>query len=442
MNKIENLKIGLAELKSNKLRTALTMLGIVFGVGAVIAMLSIGEGARQETLEQIELMGTNNIIVNQKDIKTEAKGNDKSRATFSPGLNVRDAQAIKDLNPFIDDFTYQKELPNTVIYKSEIIQTKIIGTTDSYVSIYNSQLDKGTFFKKHHVDEFANVCVIGPGVKQKLFKFEDPIGKEIKIGTTWFKVLGLVASKNVSSSGNQAVDTRDFNNEIYIPYTTLAYKMSLSEEEQQTMMFAGGMRFSIRGGIFGGDQGDVVDRSSVSQITFKIQKDHPVDKAGDLISRQLLRRHYGSEDYEIVIPEALLAQRQKTQKIFNIVMGAIAGISLLVGGIGIMNIMLANILERTKEIGIRRAIGATRNDVLSQFLYEAMVISILGGLLGVFVGFILTSLITTYAEWRTIITPFSIILAFVVSVMIGIGFGSYPAKKAADKDPIESLRYE
>jgi len=442
MNKFENLKIGLAELKSNKLRTSLTMLGIIFGVGAVIAMLSIGEGARQETLEQIELMGTNNIIINQKDIKSEAKGNDKSKAAFSPGLSIKDAQAIKELNPFVDEVTYQKEIASTIIYKSEILQNKIIGTTEKYIDIYNSQMAGGKFFLKHHVDDFSNVCVIGPGIKKKLFKFEDPIGKQIKIGTSWFTVVGLVASKNTSASGASSVGMRDFNNEIYIPYTTLAYKMSMSQEEAQTMMFAGGMRFSMRGGFGGADQSDVVDRSSVSQITVKIKKDLPVDKAGDLILRQILRRHYGTEDFEIVIPEALLAQRQKTQKIFNIVMGAIAGISLLVGGIGIMNIMLANILERTKEIGIRRAIGATRSDVLSQFLYEAMVISILGGVLGIFVGFILTSLITTYAEWRTIITPFSIILAFVVSVLIGIGFGSYPAKKAADKDPIESLRYE
>lgn len=442
MHKMENLRIGLAELKSNKLRTALTMLGIVFGVGAVIAMLSIGEGARQETLEQIELMGTNNIIINEKMIKTDAKGTDKNKASFSPGLSIKDAQAVKDMNPFVEDVTYQKEIAATIIYKSEILQSKIIGTTDKYIDIYNSQLSKGNFFKKHHVDDFSSVCVIGSGVKQKLFKFEDPIGKQIKIGTSWFTVLGLVANKNTSASGTQSLGIRDFNNEIYIPYTTLAYKMSMSEEEAQTMVFGGGMRFSMRGGFGMGQSSDVVDRSSVSQITVKIKKDLPIDKAGDLISRHLLRRHYGTEDFEIVIPEALLAQKQKTQKIFNIVMGAIAGISLLVGGIGIMNIMLANILERTKEIGIRRAIGATRKDVLSQFLYEAMVISILGGLLGVFVGFILTSLITTYAEWRTIITPFSIILAFVVSVLIGIGFGSYPAKKAADKDPIESLRYE
>lgn len=442
MKKIENLKIGLAELRSNKLRTALTMLGIIFGVGAVIAMLSIGEGARQETLEQIELMGTNNIIINQKAIKTEAKGKDQNKASFSPGLSNKDAQAIKDLNPFVDDVTYQKEMPTTIIYKSEIIQSKIVGTTEQYISIYNSQLSAGIFFKKHHLDDFANVCVIGPGIKQKLFKFEDPIKKQIKIGTSWFTVLGVIAKKNVSSSGVQNIGMRDFNDDIYIPYTTMAYKMTMSEEEQQTMFFGGGMRFSVTRGFMGADQSDVVDRSTVDQITVKIKKDLPVDKAGDLISRQLLRRHYGTEDYEIVIPEALLEQKQKTQKIFNIVMGAIAGISLLVGGIGIMNIMLANILERTREIGIRRAIGATRNDVLSQFLYEAMVISILGGLLGVVVGFILTSLITTYAEWRTIITPFSVLLAFFVSVLVGVGFGSYPAKKAADKDPIESLRYE
>ena len=161
-----------------------------------------------------------------------------------------------------------------------------------------------------------------------------------------------------------------------------------------------------------------------------------------LISKILYRKHYGTIDYEVVIPEQLLAQKQKTQKIFNVVMGAIAGISLLVGGIGIMNIMLANILERTREIGIRRAIGATRNDVLGQFMYEAVIISIVGGLLGIITGYILTSVITSYAEWRTIITPFSVILAFVVSVCVGLIFGIYPAKKAADKDPIESLRYE
>ena len=442
MNKIENLKIGLAELKSNKMRTSLTMLGIIFGVGAVIAMLSIGEGARQETLEQIELMGTNNIIINQKAIKTEAKGGDKNKALFSPGLSVKDAMAIKDLNPFVEEVTYQKEIPNTVIYKSEIIQTKIVGTTEQYTSIYNSQLAAGVFFKKHHLDDVANVCVIGPGIKKKLFKFEDPIKKQIKIGSSWFTVIGVIAAKNISSSGVQNLGMRDFNNEIYVPYTTLVYKLGISEEEQGAMFFGGGMRFTMGRGIMGADQTDVVDRSAASQVTVKIKKDLPVDKAGDLISRQLLRRHYGTEDYEIVIPEALLEQKQKTQKIFNIVMGAIAGISLLVGGIGIMNIMLANILERTREIGIRRAMGATKNDVLSQFLYEAMVISILGGILGIIIGFVLTSLITTYAQWRTIITPFSIILAFVVSVLIGIGFGSYPAKKAADKDPIESLRYE
>jgi len=442
MNKIENLKIGLAELKSNKLRTALTMLGIVFGVGAVIAMLSIGEGARQETLEQIELMGTNNIIINQKLIQTDTKGKDANKASFSPGLSTKDALAVKEMNPFVEEITYRKENASVIVYRSEILQTKIIGTTENYISIYNSQLAEGKFFKKHHIEDCANVCVIGPGIKQKLFKFEDPLNKQIKIGTSWFTVIGVVASKNVSAAGVQNLSIKDFNNEIYVPYTTMAYKLSMVQSDGQSVSFGGGMRFTIKNGSIVSFSDDVVDRSSADQITIKIKKDLSINKAGDLIYRQILRRHYGTEDFEMVIPEALLEQKQKTQKIFNIVMGAIAGISLLVGGIGIMNIMLANILERTKEIGIRRAIGATRQDVLSQFLYEAMVISIAGGLLGILIGFLLTSLITTYAEWRTVITPFSIILAFVVSVLIGIGFGSYPAKKAADKDPIESLRYE
>jgi putative ABC transport system permease protein len=184
------------------------------------------------------------------------------------------------------------------------------------------------------------------------------------------------------------------------------------------------------------------DRISVDQIIVKIKKDASIAHAENLISRILARRHYGVTDYEVIVPEQLLEQKQKTQRIFNIVMGAIAGISLLVGGIGIMNIMLANILERIKEIGIRRAVGATKYDILYQFMYEALTISIVGGLLGIMTGFILTSLVTIYAEWRTIVSPFSIVLAFFVSVVVGLVFGIYPAKKAAEKDPIESLRYE
>lgn len=435
MKEMENFLIGIKELKANKMRTALTMLGIIFGVGAVIAMLSIGEGARQETLEQIELMGTNNIIVNTKTVSL--KGN-KSKAMFSPGLNLKDALAIKDLNPYVEVVSPQRESINQILYKSNIIEVKVIGVSPDYPSIYNSQVSSGEFFKQSHVENYSNVCVIGYGIKEKLFKFENPVGKEIKVNDLWFKVIGVMASKNISSSGIENLGLRDFNEDMYIPITTMIYKMKKYVPPSSGVFSLGNMTVFFGGG----NVAQNYDRTSINQITVKIKKDVSVSAAGALTNRILERRHYGVPDFEVVVPEQLLEQKQKTQKIFNVVMGAIAGISLLVGGIGIMNIMLANILERTREIGIRRAIGATKKHILYQFMYEAMTISILGGILGIITGFILTSAITGYAEWRTIITPYSVILAFFVSVGVGLVFGIYPAKKAAEKDPIESLRYE
>jgi putative ABC transport system permease protein len=435
MKESENLLIGLKELRSNKMRTSLTMLGIIFGVGAVIAMLSIGEGARQETLEQIELMGTNNILIKEK--KNIVKGN-KSNANFSPGLNLKDALSIKNINPFVEAVVPQRESINKVIYKSNIVESKIIGTSPDFLSIYNFQISQGQFFTKYHMDSYANVCVIGPRVKEIFFKFENPVGKEIKIEDMWFKVVGVTKEKNVLATSMESLGLRNFNEDIYIPLTTMIFKMKKYIPPSSGSINMSNMSLSF----FNGDVAQNFDRTSVNQITVKIKKNSSVVNASTLVKKIFERRHYGVPDYEVVIPEQLLAQKQKTQIVFNIVMGAIAGISLLVGGIGIMNIMLANILERTKEIGIRRAIGATKRDVLNQFIYEAVTISILGGVLGIITGFILTSLITGYAEWRTIITPSSVILAFFVSVAVGLVFGIYPAKKAAEKDPIESLRYE
>ncbi len=434
MKKLDNFKIGIAALTSNKLRTFLTMLGIIFGVGAVIAMLSIGEGARQETLEQISLLGTNNIIVKSVQISEDAA---KSETSFSPGLNIKDAASIKEINPFVEYVTPERELMANVSYKSHIIDAKIVGTTVEYPNTFNSNVTEGSFFTKDHYQKYSNVCVLGSGIKEKLFKYEDPTYRQIKINDQWFRVIGVVASKNVNSSAVDNLGVSDFNNEIYIPFSTAVSKFEAGSNDNNTLSF-GGMVI-----VFGGSQAaNIVDKSSVNQLTIKVKDDSQIREAANLIERIMKRRHYGIKDYEIVIPEQLLEQKQKTQVIFNVVMGAIAGISLLVGGIGIMNIMLANILERTREIGIRRAVGASQSDVLNQFMYEAVTISILGGIIGVVVGFILTSLITGYAEWRTIITPFSVILAFFVSVLVGIVFGIYPAKKAASKDPIEALRYE
>jgi putative ABC transport system permease protein len=431
MKQHENFIIGLTELRTNKLRTFLTMLGIVFGVGAVISMLSIGEGARQETLDQIELLGTNNIIIKGKSRPDDP--DEKSTNTFSPGLNLKDGYSIEKINPLVDYITPQREGFFNVFYKSNIEKLKIIGTTPNYPNTFNSTLSEGDFFKQHHLDMHSNVCVIGSGVKNNFFRFEKALNKMIKIDDQWFKIIGVVASKTISNTSMGEYSVSDFNNEIYLPLTTMALKFKKfnadgSEPEKERRWWD--------------DNAKVIDRVTVQQLTVKVKEDASIREAAILTSRIMKRKHFGVKDYEIIVPEQLLAQKQKTQKIFNIVMGAIAGISLLVGGIGIMNIMLANILERTREIGIRRAIGATRKDVLNQFMYEALTISFLGGILGVVTGFVLTSLITTYAEWRTIITPTSIVLAFIVSVSVGFIFGSYPAKKAADKDPIESLRYE
>lgn len=432
MNHAESFKIGLSELLANKTKTALTMLGIIFGVASVIAMLSIGEGARQETIEQIELLGTNNIIINQKAPEASSASDMKS---FSAGLSLKDVKSITALVPFVESATPQKDGFFNITYKSKQKKLKVIGTTENYPSTYNSKLMAGEFFKRRHCSEYANVCVIGYDVKREFFRFEDPLGKSIKIGDGWYRIIGIISPKIISNAGTEDLGIGNFNKDIYIPLSTMNYKIDFKPENRPpTGVY-----------VYYDDEGqiaDVIDRSLINKLTVKVTDDKYIRETAKLIDRVLNRKHYGTDDYEIVVPEEIIAQKQKTQKIFNIVMGAIAGISLLVGGIGIMNIMLANILERTREIGIRRAVGATRLDVLSQFLYEAMIISIIGGMIGIFLGFILTSVITTYAEWRTIITPVSVILAFVVAVATGIGFGSYPAKKAADKDPIESLRYE
>ncbi|MBZ0199470.1 MAG: ABC transporter permease [Ignavibacteriaceae bacterium] len=432
MTNFESFKIGIKGLQANKTRASLTMLGIVFGVAAVIAMMSIGEGARQETLQQIELMGTNNIII--KKIKP-TKNSAKSKASFSPGLTLKDGYAIKELNPLVDYITPQREIKSQVQYKSTLLEAMLVGTFTNYPETFNTKITHGTFFKQHHLDSYENVCVIGAGIKDKLFKFENPVGKKIKFGNLWFSIIGVAGEKKVSAAGISGLGLRNYDDDIYLPITTMMYKMDKVEQTESTF---GGVSFMAGGQ----EQAKVVDRSSVEQITVKIKNSDKLKQAAQLIKRIMERRHYNVKDFEVILPEQLLEQKQKTQRIFNIVMGAIAGISLLVGGIGIMNIMLANIMERTREIGVRRAVGATRKDVLMQFLFEALTISVVGGVIGIILGFILTSLISTYAEWKTIISPLAVVVAFVVSVAIGLLFGSYPAKKAADKNPIESLRYE
>ncbi|KPK96308.1 hypothetical protein AMJ80_00720 [bacterium SM23_31] len=410
----ESFDIGFNGLKSHKLRSFLTMLGIIFGVGAVIAMLSIGEGAKQKALDEIALLGINNIII-QDFAADEELG--IGRTNYSAGLSRADETAIRSILAVADLVVPQKEVAVSIWHETDQAAGIVVGTTPEYDEIMEFYPETGSFFNYEQYNNTERVCVLGAGIKKDLFQYRDPIGKSIKLvgpnWTNWFTVIGVMEPKGIGAGKGGTIRTRNLNQDIYIPITAAAKRFHHG-------------RFA----------------SELDQITIKVVDQEKIREASNLINNIINIRHNGVPDYQLVVPEELLKQSQETQRIFNIVMGAIAGISLLVGGIGIMNIMLATVLERTREIGIRRAVGATRNDILGQFVIEAVVLSFVGGFIGILVGWVLTKIITFYAEWETLVAFTAILLAFGVSVMIGLIFGIYPARKAAELDPIESLRYE
>ncbi|MFC1558463.1 ABC transporter permease [candidate division KSB1 bacterium] len=411
MNFNESFITGLEGIRSHKMRSFLTALGIVFGVSAVIAMLSIGEGAKQEALEQIKLMGMNNILI--QDFQLDTSDPAASRTNFSMGLTYADARSIEDICALVRYATPQKEFNLNVTYKNNTAVGTVVGTTQEYSDVLNFPVSKGRFITFHDVLDRTRVCVLGGGIKKDLLRYEEPVGKKIKIGDLWYTVVGVMEDRNIPGGKKGSIKTRNLNQDIYIPITA-SFKRLVNDP------FA----------------------SEIDQITAQVIETEKITEAANIIRNIINRRHNGVPDFQIIIPEALLRQSQETQRIFNIVMGAIAGISLLVGGIGIMNIMLASILERTKEIGVRRAVGATRMDILGQFIIEAILISFSGGILGIFLGYGMTLIIAFYAKWSTIVSFYMIILAFGVSVSVGLLFGILPARKAAQLDPIESLRYE
>jgi putative ABC transport system permease protein len=431
----ESAEVGLTGLLTHKLRSLLTALGIIFGVAAVIAMLSIGEGARREALEQIRLMGVNNVIIRAKDPTQQSFS--KAKANFSPGLTMLDGEAIREICPMIESIVPQWEKTVAAQYRSERKDIKIIATTPEFLPVFNYALNEGVFLAGSNLERQDNVCVIGNGVKDKLFHFEDPLGKQIKLDNQWFLVVGVMEKQLSQTKKIENLQLRNLNMDVYLPLTTAQYKMERLKGSTggSAVFFGGGARFTS-------GSSTRVPRQQLDQLVVKVAGERALDEVIPVINHILARRHYGIDDYEVIVPDALVDQSQKTQRIFNVVMGAIAGISLLVGGIGIMNIMLASVLERTREIGVRRAMGARRSDVLAQFLTEAIVLSVAGGLAGIVVGYALTEIITLYAEWRTIISLPAVALAFIVSVGVGIAFGYYPARKAAFQNPIESLRYE
>ena len=434
MNYQENILIGIAGLRAHKLRSALTALGIIFGVAAVVAMLSIGEGARQEALEQIRLMGMNNIIIRTK--APTAQSMSGAKANFSPGLDMQDAKALLEICPLIESAIGQWEKMSAIQFGTNRRDVRVIGTTPDFLSVFGYRVVEGGFLIPSHLKNQDNVCVIGGDVKRSLLQFIQPIGTQVKIDDQWFTVIGVMDQQLAPNKKMENLSVRNVNLDVYVPLSTAQYKLDHGRSAARAFSVVGqGRRDNT-------STASPSDRYILDQLTIKVAQESAIEEATTIVRRILERRHFGVDDYEIVVPEALVRQSQETQRIFNIVMGAIASISLLVGGIGIMNIMLASVMERTKEIGIRRAIGATRADVLGQFLFEAVFLSFVGGLLGVVLGYTITMAITLYAGWRTVVSISSILLAFGVSAAVGIAFGYYPARQAAYKDPIESLRYE
>ena len=430
----EAFRSALDNLAAHKLRSALTMLGMIFGVGAVIAMMSIGAGAERQALASIERLGLRNVLVRAKTFKDDELREIRQQ---SLGVSQRDAAAISEAVPGVDLVVPRIHIdPYKVISPSgKTDGAAVYGVTSRYADLAHLALAEGRFLDPLDESTHAQVCVIGPEVRRDLFGYGQALGEVVKVNDVWLEVVGVLASDaspaatatgaggaggpgkgseggeaaTASPSGSSGPSSR----EIYLPLSTADRKFE-----------------------------HPVLASPLDEIVVRLKDGVSGEETSGLMRDLLDRLHAGTGDYELVVPEALLAESRRTQRLFNVVMGAIAGISLLVGGIGIMNIMLATVLERTREIGVRRAVGARRGDIRFQFIVESFAISLIGGVAGIVAGLALARGVAAYAGWQTIVTGASILLATGVAMTVGLASGIYPATRAASLDPIEALRYE
>jgi putative ABC transport system permease protein len=414
MSDRETFSTALGNLGRHKLRTSLTMLGMVFGVGAVIAMLSIGAGAEKKALEAIGRLGLRNVIVRAKTVKPDDRQELRKK---SLGVSLRDGEAILEAVPNVERVLPRVEVkPYKIMAPGAKTKGKVFGVSWQYRNVANVGLADGRFFDARDEYEHAQVCVIGSEVRRNLFGYGSVIGKQLKVNEVWLEVVGVLAADPAGAAASQDAASSASSStakEIWIPVSTAMRKFDR----------------------------DPLD-SPVDELLVAVKEGVSTRRTAQVIEPLLQRLHGGADDYEVVVPEALLEQSRNTQRIFNIVMGSIAGISLLVGGIGIMNIMLASVLERTREIGVRRAIGATRKDIRSQFVVESFAISLIGGISGIVIGIVLARVVAAYAGWPTVITVWSLILSTGVSISVGLVSGIYPAARAAELNPVEALRYE
>lgn len=440
---IHNLDSAVEAVFANKFRSILTALGIIFGVAAVIAMMAIGNGAQQEILEQIKMVGVNNIVVtpilpdNDDDSSadegsSESSGGESTGKNFSPGLTLADAESFKEIIPGVALVSPE------VVYKVPVVKSgtqrtaKFSGVTPAFFEVFNLELLKGGMFSEFQLENGQPVCIIGPEIRARFFKQENPIGKRIKCGDIWLEVIGVLKSRIVNESASEDLGVSEFNNTVFVPIKTI-----LLRYKDRSLITNADLR--SRNNDNNSRQKNI---NQLDKIIVQLEESEKLVETAGIVKRMLVRRHAGQEDFEIKIPELLLKQQQRTKDIFNIVLGAIASISLIVGGIGIMNIMLASVMERIREIGVRMAMGARRTDIIFQFVAEATLISISGGFIGVILGVILAKVIMEVTDILTIVSFMSIVISFGVSATVGIVFGLMPARRAAHQDPVTSLRHD
>jgi putative ABC transport system permease protein len=411
---LPDLARSVESLLLHKLRAALTMLGMIFGVAAVLSMLSIGAGAQQQMMAFIADLGVQNLIVEARET-TDYQAFQKARQQ-SPGLTFQDIRAIQAAVPAIEQVSARKRfVPNRLMPKPDGDTPSVYGVEPTYQSIAGLRVRAGRFFSEEEAGSASAVAVLGEGARARLFGANDPLGQFLKINEQWFEVIGITAPQAVARGEVAGVQAQDRNNLIYVPAAAAILRL-----EDNYSQF----------------------RDEIDGAYLRLGSTNDVASAASIVRGVLDANHRGASDYTLVVPAELLAEQARTKRIFDIVMVALASISLLVGGIGIMNIMLASVLERTPEIGLRRALGARRVDIIRQFVVETTLIAVTGGMAGLILGIVMSRAIASFAGWSTIVTPLSLVLSFSVSVAVGLVFGVYPATKAAQLNPVEALHYE
>jgi putative ABC transport system permease protein len=424
------LKLGIKSLWMHRLRSTLTALGIIFGVSSVIAMLAIGEGASQDAQEKIAQLGSNNIIIKTVTPTEDQSALGQQQTLKEYGLTYADAERFRNAIPNVTVIVPNRRLPHMVQYRTSRAKIEVVGTVPWYPEISSVRVKYGRFISSIDMHYKRGICVVDEKIVEELFGFDDPLGQDIKIASDYYQVVGIV-SEQIKSKASNGLEERDPTGaekvdvnlgSVYIPLSTVRNRFG-----EMSLQFTSGSRN--------------IEKVELQEIIVKVADIEQVLGTRQSVET-LLKRFHKKEDYQITVPLELMRQAKEFQRIFTVVLGSIAAISLLVGGIGIMNIMLATVSERTREIGIRRALGAKKRDIIFQFLSETLILTLSGGILGIILGSLIPYLVTFYGQMRTVITGSSLVLAFGISAGVGIIFGLYPAYRAANMDPIESLRHE